>query len=125
MHRILVVDDTAETCSLLRRLFALRGHDAQCVNEGAGVVGVLRHGWFDLVVLDVMMPEVDGFDVLGRIRRDADPAVSGVRVVMYSALGDRHHVARARHMGADEWVVKGGPVGLLERRVDTLLCAGL
>jgi DNA-binding response OmpR family regulator len=116
--RILIVDDTADTCALLRRLLERCGHVAKCLYGGEGVVEALRAFRFDVVLLDVMMPGVDGFQVLRAIRTDADPAVSGVPVAMYSAIDNPREIERALAMGANEWVVKGTPFALLRKRLE-------
>jgi CheY-like chemotaxis protein len=122
MAHLLVVDDTVETCHMLRRLFGKCGHTSACLHDGAGVVDALRGGRFDLVLLDVMMPGMDGFAVLRAIR--GDPAVGPVPVAMYSAIGDPAQQERALAMGADEWIVKGTPFPLLQKRLECFLGGG-
>jgi DNA-binding response OmpR family regulator len=123
MARILVVDDTSETCRAMKLLFDRHGHAAECVLDRAGVVGVLRAVPFDLVPLDVMMPGVDGFQVLAAIRADGDPRVVAVPVAMYSAVDDPREIERAQPLGANEWIVKGTPLGQVLRRLDAC-CLG-
>lgn len=89
MAQILIVDDTVETCAMLARLFKRCGHATAYLHDGAGVVDALRSVRCDLVLLDVIMPEVDGFSALAAIRGDADPAVGRVPVVMSSASPTR------------------------------------
>jgi CheY-like chemotaxis protein len=122
--RILVVDDTVETCNMLRRLFQRCGHATECLHAGDGVLGALRAARFDLVLLDVMMPGMDGFAVLGAIRADRDGAVSRVPVAMYSAICDPREIERALAMGANAWIVKGTPFALLRRRLESFIGGG-
>ena len=119
MAKLLVVDDTVETCQMLERLFAKCGHVTRCLYGGSGVVALLRSTPFDLVLLDVMMPDVDGFEVLGSIRADAN--VGHTPVAMYSAISDPAAQERAIAMGANEWIVKGTPFPLLRQRLDCFL----
>ena len=121
MARLLIVDDTVETCDMLARLFARCGHTPACLHGGADVVATLRDAPFDLVLLDVMMPEMDGFEVLAAIRRDAAPAVARMPVAMYTALSDPAQQERALALGANEWIVKGTPFQLLRQRLDGFL----
>ena len=121
MARLLVVDDTVETCEILDRLFRRCGHLTQCLYGGAGVVDRLRADRFDLVLLDVMMPGLDGFVVLSAIRGDADPRVGRTPVAMYSAISDPAQQQRALDLGADEWIVKGTPFDLLRQRLERFL----
>jgi CheY-like chemotaxis protein len=121
---LLIVDDTRDTCDLLVRLFTRCGHQCACLYDGTGVVEQLRTSRPDLVLLDVMMPQVDGFSVLRMIRGDHDAAVARTPVAMYTAISDPAQQERAVAMGADEWVVKGTPFALLQRRLERFLSAG-
>ena len=118
MAKLLIVDDTVDTCDMLARLFARCDHAAQCLYRGAEVVATLRDVRFDLVLLDVMMPEMDGFAVLAAIRADPEPAVARTPVAMYTAVTDPREQQRAVDMGADEWIVKGTPFPLLRKRLE-------
>jgi DNA-binding response OmpR family regulator len=121
---LLIVDDTKDTCDLLVRLFTRIGHKCQCLYDGTGVVDLLRTDHFDLVLLDVMMPQVDGFSVLRAIRAEDNPDVARTPVAMYTAISDPTQQERAVAMGADEWVVKGTPFALLQRRLERFLTDG-
>src|SRR5688500_16143252 len=110
---LLIVDDTKDTCDLLVRLFRRCGHACECMYDGVGVVDTLRDHRYDLILLDVMMPKVDGFTVLWSIRADSDPDVAKTPIAMYSAISDPAQQQRAVSMGADEWIVKGTPFELL------------
>lgn len=103
---ILLIDDHSETCEALRRLFGRAGHVA-CFDTGSGALEVIRQTRPAVVLLDYMMPDVDGLEVLARLRADADPAVAQTPVVMYSAVADPAIIERAQAAGADDYVVKG------------------
>jgi CheY-like chemotaxis protein len=124
MANILIVDDVADTCNMLKRLFVRCGHAASCLFEGSGVVETLRSQSFELVLLDVMMPGMDGFAVLSAIRSHPEPKVAGVPVAMYSAMSDPQAMRRALSLGANEWIVKGTPFPLLHQRLDRFLERG-
>jgi len=121
MANLLIVDDTIESCDLLARLFARCGHTPVCLYGGAGVVATLRDQPFHLVLLDVMMPALDGFAVLAAIRGDADSRVARTPVAMYTAVCCPHQQERALAMGANEWIVKGTPFQLLSQRLHSFL----
>jgi two-component system, OmpR family, copper resistance phosphate regulon response regulator CusR len=70
------------------------------------------------VLLDVMMPGMDGFAVLSAIRADPDPAVARTPVAMYTAIGDPREQQRTLDLRANEWIVKGTPFDLLRKRLD-------
>jgi DNA-binding response OmpR family regulator len=124
MANLLIVDDTREICDMLSRLFTRCGHASQCVYGGADVLPTLQSMRFDLVLLDVMMPDMDGFAVLSAIRGHALPAVARVPVAMYTAISDPKEQERAIAMGADEWIVKGTPFPLLRKRLECFFGVG-
>jgi DNA-binding response OmpR family regulator len=119
MAHLLIVDDTVDTCHMLRRLFAKCGHTSACLHDGTGVLDALHGVRHDLVLLDVMMPRMDGFEVLAAVR--ACPIVGRTPIAMYSAIGDAAQQERALAMGADEWIVKGTPFPLLQKRLECFL----
>jgi len=115
MAKILIVDDHADTCEILRRLFVRAGWEAVCVTDSLAAQGAVRASACNAVLLDVMMPELDGFGVLSAIR--SDPQTADTPVVMYSALRDDETLWRARAAGANDYVPKGTPFGQLRERV--------
>jgi CheY-like chemotaxis protein len=105
MSKVFIVDDQFDLCDLLRRLFEKAGHPAVCVTDPTAVTQTLRASPADLVLLDIMMPVIDGFGVLHAIR--SDPALAKTPVVMYSALSDDATRQRALNAGANDYIVKG------------------
>lgn len=102
---VLVVDDNVIVCRSLARLLSLAGHASRCVDSGQEALDFLRTCRPAVVLLDVMMPTVSGFDVLETIR--SDPRCRDVVVLMYSAVSDPASRDRARALGADDYIVKG------------------
>ncbi|HEY7118191.1 MAG TPA: response regulator [Tepidisphaeraceae bacterium] len=115
MANILIVDDQPEVCDVLRRLFKVSGWSADCITDPKSVYDTVRQRRPDVVMLDIMMPELDGFGILGAIRND--PEVRTIPVVMYSALDDEKTVDRALGAGADDYIVKGTPFRQIKERV--------
>jgi DNA-binding response OmpR family regulator len=115
MANILIVDDHQDTCETLRRLFQRSGWCASCVTDGREAPCRLHEFHADVVLLDVMMPVVDGFGVLAAIR--SDPDIAKTPVVMYSALSDERTRLRAEAAGANDYLVKGTPFFELRERV--------
>jgi CheY-like chemotaxis protein len=76
----LLVDDDIALCSLMRDFFGQEGYRTECVNDGREALAVLTARSFDLVILDVMMPVLNGFEVLQQLRKR-----SGVPVIMLTA----------------------------------------
>ena len=106
MARVLVVDDQAEYCRPLVRLFQLAGHDARSVQAGEEAIKYLRAvDAPDVVLLDIMMPGMDGLEVLRQVR--LDPRTSTVPIVMFTAVSDPVLERHAIQKGANDYLVKG------------------
>jgi CheY-like chemotaxis protein len=102
--RILIVDDDAGTGRLLALLVRHLGHEASYVDSGGKALDYLAQHRPDLVILDVMMPGIDGLEVLARMRRN--PSTAAVPVVMFSALADPQFSQTAMLRGANDYWVK-------------------
>jgi CheY-like chemotaxis protein len=90
---VLVVDDQMDACRALARLLRHFGHDASCTDSGPNALAYLSSNKPDLVILDVMMPGMDGLDVL--------------RVILFSALSDPKFRDYAINEGANDYWIKG------------------
>lgn len=104
MAAVLVVDDQPDLCTVLVRLLRLCGYDAASAEDGEAALDFVRATPPALVILDVMMPGMNGFDVLAALR--ADPRTTGLPVVMYSALNDPASRRQAMALGAQDYLVK-------------------
>ena len=102
---VLVVDDNVLVCHSLARLLCLSGVPTRCVETGQEAIDFLKTCRPSVVLLDVMMPDVNGFDVLQAIR--ADERCADVVVLMYSAVADAAYRQRAKDLGANDYIVKG------------------
>jgi two-component system response regulator CpxR len=100
-EQVLVIDDDVELCKLVTRYLTQEGFQIEAVNGGASGAEQALSGQYALVVLDVMMPGVNGFDVLRRIR-----AESRVPVLMLTAKGDALDRVLGLEMGADDYLPK-------------------
>jgi DNA-binding response OmpR family regulator len=113
---ILVIDDDAELCRLLSRFLGAEGYSVQTVQtSGLGVERALS-GDYDLVILDVMLPEMNGFEVLRRIRTK-----SNTPVLMLTARGDDFDRILGLEMGADDYLPKPFNTRELSARVRAIL----
>ena len=110
--RVLVVDDTALNRDLLTRRVEKLGHQVRTAENGRQALELVRAERFDVVLLDLMMPELGGDEVL-RIMKD-DPALMHTPVIMISALEDAEVVARCIAMGADDYLPKPFDPGMLK-----------
>jgi DNA-binding response OmpR family regulator len=117
--RILVVDDVEDNREVLRRRLERQGYDVKCASDGAAALAMLRDAPFDLMLLDVLMPGLDGYETLERAK--ADPAISHVPVIMISALDDVSSVVRCIERGADDYLPKPFDPVLLKARVTSSL----
>src|SRR5437016_12417504 len=98
-EQVLVIDDDVELCKLVTRYLTQEGFQIQSVNAGASGAELALSGNYALVVLDVMMPGVTGFDVLRRIR-----AQSRIPGLMLTAKGDARDRVLGLGMGADDYL---------------------
>ena len=99
--RILLVDDDAELCNLLSEFLRREGFTVECELEGQGGLRKASAGGMDLVVLDVMLPGLDGFEILRRLRPH-----SKIPVIMLTARGEDVDRIVGLELGADDYLPK-------------------
>jgi signal transduction histidine kinase len=117
--RILVVDDVEANRDLLTRRLQQQGCVVTAVTNGREALESLRAETFDLVLLDIMMPEMDGYEVLRCVK--ADPLLCRLPVIMISALSEMDSVARCIEMGAEDYLPKPFNPILLKARIGACL----
>lgn len=120
LSTILLIDDHAETCEALKRLFRRAGHEAT-VEVGLPALDVLGQIRPAVVLIDYMMPDVDGLDLIRMLRADPDPAVAATPVVMYSAVTYPAMRERATEAGADDYIAKGTPFPQMLKSLERFL----
>jgi len=113
---VLVVDDDVELCQLLSQYLAREGFEIECVHSGLRGVERAVSGQHSIVVLDVMLPDIKGFEVLRRVR-----AESRVPVLMLTARGDDQDRILGLEMGADDYLPKPFNSRELSARIDAVL----
>jgi signal transduction histidine kinase len=116
---LLVIDDDAANREVLCRRLERQGHDVQTVSSGLDAMRILGETAFDLVLLDIMMPEMDGYEVLGRIK--SDTALQHIPVIMISALNELQSVVRCVEAGAEDYLTKPFNATLLKARIGACL----
>ncbi|ROR32098.1 response regulator transcription factor [Inmirania thermothiophila] len=102
--RVLVVDDEPNIVLSLEYLMRREGYEVQTAADGEEALARIREAPPDLVLLDVMMPGLDGYRVCEAVR--ADPALAGVRIVMLTAKGRDVERERGLALGADDYITK-------------------
>lgn len=113
-HKILLMEDDEMTAELIEFLLKRQGHDVKTAVDGAQGEKVLAEWQPELVVLDVLMPFVDGFTVLKNIRNNA--ATKDLPVLMLTAKTGERDIVQALDMGANDYLVKPfQPAELLAR----------
>jgi DNA-binding response OmpR family regulator len=98
---LLLVDDDVELCGMMSEFFTQEGHRLECIYNGREGLAAALHGSFDLVILDVMLPILDGFEVLQRLRRRKD-----LPVIMLTARVQQSDRIRGLDAGADDYLPK-------------------
>jgi class 3 adenylate cyclase len=117
--RILVADDNAANVKLLEDLLGFHGYEVEAAFDGESALASVRARVPDLMLLDVLMPGLDGYDVCRAVR--ADPALAMLPVVMVTALEDREERVRGLDAGADDFLSKPLNPPELVARVRSLL----
>ena len=116
IKNILMIDDDAELCALLGDYFQTEGFDFACAHSGDEGLAMLDEGRYGIVILDIMLPGRDGFDVLKEIRTG-----SSVPVILLTAKGDRLDRVVGLEIGADDYICKPFDTRELSARVRAVL----
>jgi len=117
--RILVVDDSEDNRELLRQRLTRLGHSVLLGVNGRQALEIVAKNTVDLVLLDILMPELDGFATLNRLKGNAD--TQDIPVVMLSAADDISNVIRCLELGADDFLPKPFNATLLAVRIESSL----
>jgi class 3 adenylate cyclase/tRNA A-37 threonylcarbamoyl transferase component Bud32 len=104
MHRIVLIDDDESFLLVVSRVLGAAGFDVQCATGGREGLEMIRAQAPALVVCDVLMPEITGFDVLSRVRADA--ATAGLPFILLTSADDRDNVRTGLRLGADDFLSK-------------------
>jgi len=116
---VLVVDDIEANRDVLSRRLKRQGHTVATAEHGRQALERLRTDNFDVVLLDIMMPEMDGYEVLRRLK--GDDALRHIPVIMISALNELDSVVRCIEMGAEDYLPKPFNPTLLKARLGACL----
>ena len=116
MYKLLVVDDEIRIRSIIKKYAEFEGHSVTEAADGMEAVHLVRKFQFDLVVMDIMMPELDGFSACREIRKHSD-----VPIIMLSARGEEYDKINGFEVGIDDYVVKPFSPKELMLRIDAVM----
>ena len=117
MDRILVVDDEVAIRDLIKEVLQLAGFEVSACEDGLTALNLLRREKFDLIILDVNLPKLDGFALLQKVRESA-PAQP---IILISARTDKEDVTHGLRLGADDYIRKPFGIEELVLRVENRL----
>ncbi|HYK02645.1 MAG TPA: response regulator [Thermoanaerobaculia bacterium] len=116
---LLVVDDDAMNRDVLSRRLERQGHRVHNASSGAMALQLMQENAFEVVLLDIMMPDMDGYEVLGHLK--ADERLQHVPVIMISAIDEVQSVVRCIEAGAEDYLAKPFDPTLLKARIGASL----
>ena len=116
MYHILVVDDEARIRSIIKKYAEFEGHTVTEAGDGMEAVRLCRKENFDIIIMDIMMPELDGFSACREIRK-----VSNTPIIMLSARGEEYDKINGFETGIDDYVVKPFSAKELMLRIDAIM----
>ncbi len=116
MYRILVVDDEARIRSIIKKYAEFEGHEVTEAGDGMEAVRLCRMESYDIIIMDIMMPELDGFSACREIRK-----VASTPIIMLSARGEEYDKINGFELGIDDYVVKPFSPKELMLRVEAIM----
>ena len=116
MYHILIVDDEARIRTLVRKYAEFEGHQVTEAGDGMEAVLLCRSNTYDLIIMDIMMPELDGFSACREIRK-----VASTPIIMLSARGEEYDRINGFEVGVDDYVVKPFSPRELMLRVEAVM----
>ena len=116
MYHILVVDEEVRIRSIIKKYAEFEGHTVTEAADGMEAVRLCRSTGFDIVIMDIMMPELDGFSACREIRK-----VTNIPIIMLSARGEEYDKINGFELGIDDYVVKPFSPKELMLRVEAIM----
>jgi len=101
---ILLIDDEKEFITALTAFLENKGYNVLSANDGTDGLQKVKMNPVDLVLLDIMMPGIDGFEILRRLRHD--PATKFTPVIMFTAKGDSNSLFKTQDLGSTDYIIK-------------------
>ncbi len=116
---VLVVEDEEDILALLHFNLIKAGYDADCASHGEEALKAVAAKKPDLILLDLMLPGIDGLEICRRLRNDEE--TSEIPIIMLTARGEEEDIVRGLELGADDYVTKPFSIKVLLARVQTVL----
>ena len=116
MYKILVVDDEAKIRSIIKKYAEFEGHTVTEATDGICAVNICKENTFDIIIMDIMMPELDGFSACREIRK-----FKQTPIIMLSARGEEYDKINGFALGIDDYVVKPFSPKELMLRIDAVM----
>lgn len=113
--RLLIVDDVPDNIRILSRMMVDEGYQVSVANNGHQALRLAATSAPDLILLDIMMPDLDGYQTLAALR--ADPQLAGIPVIFVTALADAEDETRGLELGAVDYITKPFKESIVRRRV--------
>ncbi len=104
MKKILVVEDEEIICELLRRKLSQAGYEVSIAKDGVDGLEQMREAKFDIILLDIIMPNKGGFGVMEEMQKDEN--LKNIPVIVISNSGQPVELDRAKKLGARDWLIK-------------------
>ena len=114
MLKVLIVEDEKAISNLILINLKAEGYSCTCAYDGKEAADQIEKNNYDLILLDIMLPEIDGYELLEYIRP------TGTTVIFITAKGNLHDRVQGLRLGADDYIVKPFQIGELTARVDAL-----
>ena len=118
MSKILVVDDDVDLADLIQTKLTAEGHQVSVINSGEGAFEMAKQIRPDLLILDIMLPGMTGYQICRRLRKD--PELYGVGILILTALGEEPEVLHGLEQGADDFLAKPFKLDTLMEKIEGL-----
>lgn len=114
--KILVIEDEQKIQEIIKEFLIAYEYSVDCASDGLDGIDMFRGNSYDLIILDIMMPKIDGFAALELIRKESD-----IPVIILTALEDEQNQMKGFDLEADDYILKPFSMNLLIRRVEAVL----
>jgi two-component system alkaline phosphatase synthesis response regulator PhoP len=117
--KILIVEDEEKIVKMLLIIFKLEDYEVLCAGDGEEALRIARADNPDLILLDVRIPKIDGYEVCRSVK--SEPTMSHMKVLMVSGMVQNYELQKAREVGADGYITKPFNTRVLLEKIEDLL----